>query len=177
MIIDSYRFSAGCTADPNEVWTTADATSDPNCNESSATGALGVWSGTVTKASETTTVNVGTYSVKNTANVSNTVTYVYIDIDLDATYGVGDQFDISFDYYIPGASSSDTSIGLLRLTEISGDLSIGFLTENAWTTVSGRAEINAVGNAWLRIFVDDTTTSAGDGNIIYIDNVSVIAVP
>ena len=82
----------------------------------------------------------------------------------------GDTFDVTFRYYDPSTNSADTSINPFGLTG-------GFVdppSEDAWTTYSASLTAGAGGTYWIRIFVDDTVSASGDGNVMYIDNMSIV---
>lgn len=164
-VINSFVFQEeSCTPDPNEEYTTANAASDPNCNE--GTGTSG-WSAFRTGgANSTAEVYAGTNSMIFTADVSNSTSFFFWTVPGTT----GDTFDISFWYYAPTSNSADMAISNQGL----GTSYVGFLTEGAWTEYTASATLDSSGTYRIRIFNDDTGSSAGDGNIIYIDNVSVI---
>ena len=151
--------NAGCTPDANELAITANAASDPNCNE--ANGFSGWTDVQSTKSSVTTDPQVGSYHLMFVSEEGNSdrVEYTFAIVN-------GGTYDITFD-----------------IKEISGDCRVsgwvGFsngpslnTVGNVWETKSYSVTANTTGTAIIRIYNNLSGGSVGD--TFYLDNFSII---
>lgn len=154
---------AGCTPDANEKYITANAASDPNCNEADATTG---WTtgGTGTTVTTSTDSTDGTYSL-----VGNTTGGVPAWIQYNFSVTSGDTYTISFN---AKKATSDFETKITNWTGLTGSPSAVNIT-TSWVTYSYDVTASSTGTATIRFYV-----SAGSGgtssNKFYADNISII---
>lgn len=154
---DAYT-SVSCTADPNEQYTTANAASDPNCNEANATTGFVGNNNTLTSDGDS---NVGDYAIKG---VATTTSGAYLYYRFSAT--AGDTFTVTWD--------EKKTIGTTQ-------------TVTAWQNCTGGPSWDAIGTSWTSESYNITASSTGDvemrfyssngGNIgddVFVDNISIV---
>ena len=154
--------AAGCTADPNEQVTTGNAFSDPNCNETN--GVAGTNTNFATRTSDASDPNVGSYALAVESPDGGTG-FVYYGISVTS----GDDFDVSYDAKESVGSNANFFIGGLA---ISNNGSQNLTT--SWVTYSFSTTANATGTMQLRWYPARSNGAGNKGDIVLVDNVSVI---
>lgn len=159
LLMASYQQANACSADANEQATTANASSDPNCNEANATTG---WAGLgATIAVESSDVNTGSYAIK----ITTTAATGNAQYTLSATSG--DTFDVSF--YVKAV----TDAGGTSARDATNCTGAYYATPlpSSWTLVSYSITASSTGNILIRVFpgISDTI-----GNVTLVDDFSII---
>lgn len=155
-----------CTADPNEFAITANASSDPNCNEANATTGFvqGSGSGTITLTSETATPSVGTYFISIDSPSGGAARWA----DYSFTAAVNDTFTVTWDSKkTQGAGSHATS-----WQGCTGGPSFNAAGNGVWENET--ASITATATTVTLRFYASTSGAGAAGDNYFVDNLSII---
>ena len=153
---------SGCTPDPNERNTTANASSDPNCNEANSTASWLSMTGSGTLSSTTTQVSVGTYSIEAEAGSGSSFARYNIT-------GVtsGDTFDVTYSVY----QSVGTTGTVTAWTNCTGGPTLDGIPNGSWETKTYSITASTTADIQLRFYA---ANSGNTGDIIHIDNLSIV---
>jgi hypothetical protein len=161
LLIASQQQAVGCTPDPNEQNTTANAASDPNCNETDGTS---LWAGTsITMTSDSAEPHAGLYAIKG-VTAGGLVSYVHFTLTITS----GDTFTVSF----WAKSTQGTLDRITGWTNVSGGPS-SVNPPSSWTFYSYDITATATGTAQLRFYASASTSGVAGDNI-FVDNLSAI---
>lgn len=160
-IINSFIWEAGCTADPNEQLTDANAAADAYCNEANATTGFGTNGGGGTLTSDSDS-SVGDYAIK-LDTPANTVGYIIEVISVTA----GDQFTVSWDAKEAGTGADGRATAWTNVVSAVNE----FFT-TSYATYSVNIEASATGTIQMRFYA---SPGGGQGNArqVFLDNLSV----
>lgn len=141
-----------------ELFTSANAASDPNGNEANATTGWSSSTSSIDITVEPTDVNVGSYAILGTANQATT--FARLGISFPVTNG--DSYEIKWD----GKEGAGADARLYLFTNVSGTAqsmttSWASYTKTVTATTTGTATIQ-----WVLV-------SSAIGHLIYLDNLSI----
>lgn len=154
---------SSCTPDPNELFTTANAASDPNCNEANGTSGITNDAGTLTVS--TSEVNVGTYALQHVAGAANGHRF---RISFNVTNG--NTYTFSWDEY-----QSVGTDGIVHTVSgagnVTGEPSFRDIATGGWTSDSVVMTATATGTVEIAFY---SANGGASGDTIHIDNISII---
>ena len=154
---------SSCTPDPNELFTTANAASDPNCNEANGTSGITNDAGTLTVS--TSEVNVGTYALQHVAGAANGHRF---RISFNVTNG--NTYTLSWDEY-----QSIGTEGIVHTVSgagnVTGEPSFRDIATGGWTSDSVVMTATATGTVEIAFY---SANGGASGDTIHIDNISII---
>lgn len=162
--VSKYQALPTCTPLANNQYTTGDAASDLNCNE---TNGVGGWttSGTGTTIEAITSdVFEGTYALKITA-AGGVVAFAQRSFAVTA----GDTFTITM-------AVKRVQGSFVRLTawqNCTGQCPSFFQPSTSWTVYNYEVEAVSTGNMAIRVYAGSSTASASGDNVL-IDKISIV---
>ena len=154
--------SGGCTPDANEQFTTADAASDPNCNEANSSAA---WTGdfNATSSSQSSEVYEGSYAISGVADggAVGIIRHYFAATS-------GDTFTVTF----WAKSTQGSFVRITGWTNCTGGPS-SVTPTGTWTEYTYNITASATDDIQIR-FYPAAATGAVAGDNIFIDNLSII---
>ena len=161
MSSNTYRLAGpwankGCVVDPQQQFTTANAASDPACNEANGVTGLGTTFGNVTSSTDS---QVGTYALQFVGTADN----ARISIDLPVT--AGDTFIVSF-YAKQTVGSNGAATAWTNLSGWTAQNFTGTYVQYTQTVTA-----TATGTAQIRFYA---SVGGAAGDTILVDDISII---
>ena len=167
LLASQEQYRNECSPDVNERYTTANAASDPNCNEVDGTSGWSNFGGDGVVTSEETDVYCGTSKIVITTAAGNSTSFVF---SIPGTESNGDTFTVSFWGKDNGSCAAQATVW----SNCTGGPS-GVNMTTTWTQYTYNITATADG-VRLRFYPD--TGGGGDcgapGDNIQIDCISII---
>ncbi len=156
-----------CTADPNELFTTANAASDPNCNETNGFAGVseGLPTANVTVTADSGTKNVGDYSLKIYADASSSS---FMEISISVESGKTYTFTGDFIQTIGTTAIVHTTAGGSLVT---GEPSFSAISEGTWGSKTFTIVCTSTGTLDIGVYAANSGTI---GDTVFADNISII---
>jgi len=155
-------FPAGCTPDPNEQHTAANAASDPNCNEADDTAGWTNAAGEGSFTSDATDPAVGGHALKK-QTTGGSASYCFYSLSITS----GDTFTVTYRIKSTQGSLARST----AWTNVTGETTR--TATSTWTEYTENITASATGTAQIRFYAS-INTSGVNGDNIFVDDLSII---